>query len=84
MAQEFRQSSKSTEVFLGRQFDYVITICDHAREVCPVSPGAAAQLAWSFPDPALAEGSHDERLEVFRAVRDEIAARVGDFIARLG
>jgi arsenate reductase len=72
------QYSKSVDEMTEKQFDYVITVCDRAREACPVFPGVN-QLHWSFEDPAEARGTDDERLVVFRRVRDEIAARVSDF-----
>jgi len=73
--------SKSVEEFAGREFDYVITVCDNANERCPVFPGNTRRLHWSFEDPAAAEGEEAERLAVFRRVRDEIRARLRDFIA---
>src|ERR1051325_5010923 len=73
--------SKSVEEFEGREFDYVITVCDNARESCPVFPGRTERIHWSFDDPAAAEGSHDERLAVFRRVRDEIDARLREWSA---
>lgn len=72
------QRSKSVVEMMGEQFDYVVTVCDHAREACPVFPGAARHLHWSFDDPASAEGSEEERLEVFRRVRDEIVLRISE------
>jgi arsenate reductase len=68
--------------YLGESFDWVITVCDDARESCPVFPGARAQEHWSFEDPSAAIGTDDERLEVFRRVRDEIAARIREFLRR--
>ncbi len=62
----------------GNAFDHVITVCDHARETCPVLPGGR-QHHWRFDDPAAATGSRDERMAVFRRVRDEIAARLRQF-----
>ena len=73
------QRSKPVDQMTGEQFDYVITVCDRAREACPVFPGRANRLHWSFDDPAEAEGSEQERLEVFRRTRDEIAASINDF-----
>jgi arsenate reductase len=73
------QSSKSVDEMKGQQFDYVITVCDRAREACPVFPHDAKKLHWSFEDPAEATGTEGERLSVFRRVRDEIAERVRDF-----
>ena len=69
-------TSKSSEAFAGQAFDYAITVCDDAREACPFFPGAAHQLHWSFDDPAAATGTDDERLAVFRRVRDEIGERI--------
>lgn len=68
--------SKRVEEFLGQRPDYVITVCDRAKEACPTVPGGAAVLHWSFDDPAEAQGSVDDRLQVFRRVRDEIADRI--------
>jgi arsenate reductase len=70
------QGSKTLERYLGEPFDYVVTVCDAANEACPVFPGAKSRLHWSFRDPSQAGGSDEERLEVFRAVRDEILARI--------
>ena len=57
-------------------WDLVVTVCDSARESCPVFPQPVEQVHVSFPDPALAKGSEGERLAVFRAVRDDIEARL--------
>jgi arsenate reductase (thioredoxin) len=70
------QESKTLDQYLGELFDYVITVCDDANEACPFFPGAQSRLHWSFEDPSRAEGSEEERLEVFRRVRDGIEARV--------
>jgi arsenate reductase (thioredoxin) len=70
------QESKGLERYLGEPFDYVVTVCDDANEACPVFPGAKNRLHWSFGDPSRATGSDEERLEVFRAVRDEIQRRI--------
>lgn len=74
--------SKSVDEFSGQEFDYVITVCDNANEQCPVFPGKTQRIHWSFEDPAAAEGDMSERLNVFRRVRDEIAARLREFTAR--
>ncbi|HZB82322.1 MAG TPA: arsenate reductase ArsC [Rubrobacteraceae bacterium] len=66
------QESKTLKGYLGQPFDYVITVCDTAKEACPVFPGAKRRLHWSFEDPAVAVGSEEERLKVFRSVRDKI------------
>jgi arsenate reductase (thioredoxin) len=70
------QESKTLDGYLDQPFDYVITVCDDANEACPVFPGARNRLHWSFEDPSQAEGSEDERLAVFRRVRDEIRVRI--------
>jgi arsenate reductase (thioredoxin) len=72
------QASKTLERYLGEPFDYVVTVCDDANEACPVFPGAEGRLHWSFQDPSRAKGSDEERLEVFRKVRDEIQARISE------
>jgi arsenate reductase len=64
--------SKSVDEFAGQRFDYVLTVCDNARESCPIYPGHANRLHRSFDDPAAVEGSEEERLAAFRRVRDEI------------
>jgi arsenate reductase len=71
--------SKSVTEFLGQSFDYVVTVCDRARESCPVFPGGAESLHWGFDDPAEATGSEDERLAVFERVLKEISARLRTF-----
>jgi len=73
------QRSKSVEEFAGQAFDYVITVCDNAREQCPFFPAGTKRIHWSFDDPASAEGDRAARLAVFRRVRDEIRARLGEF-----
>ena len=74
------QRSKSVNEFLGQQFDYVITVCDVARESCPVFPGAARQLHWSVEDPADAEARGVPMLDAFRAARDELHRRIAQFV----
>lgn len=70
------QRSKTLAAYEGEHFDLVITVCDDAREACPYFPGASRQIHWSFKDPAAAGGSEEERLAVFRKVRDQIAERI--------
>jgi arsenate reductase len=77
-----RHRSKSVEDFFGQEFDYVITVCDNANENCPVFPGQTKRIHWSFDDPAAAVGNEAERLAEFRRVRDEIEARLREFVAR--
>ncbi|MGC8793838.1 MAG: arsenate reductase ArsC [Bryobacteraceae bacterium] len=73
--------SKSLDEFLGQPFDYVITVCDQARQSCPVFPGLAERIHWSIEDPAAAQGSEAERLEVFRRAREELRRRIEEFLA---
>ena len=73
--------SKSVDEFAGQEFDYVITVCDNAKEQCPVFPGKTQRIHWSFDDPAAAEGDEAAKLSVFRRVRDEIRHRLRLFVA---
>ena len=73
-----KQRSKDASKLLANRFAWVITVCDNAREQCPVFPGTHKFLHWSLPDPAAAAGTHDERLAVFRRVRDEIARNIDE------
>ena len=73
------QHSKAVDELTHKQFDFVITVCDRAREACPIFPGDAKQLHWSFEDPGEAIGMEEERLRVFRRVRDAIAERLRFF-----
>jgi arsenate reductase len=75
--------SKHVDEFAGQQFDYVITVCDNARESCPVFFGAAKRLHHSFDDPAAGSGSEKERLSLFRRVRDELRAYLADFVRQV-
>lgn len=68
--------SKSVERFRDMEFDAVITVCDDAAENCPVWLGKGKRVHIGFPDPALAEGSDEEKMAVFRQVRDDIRARI--------
>ncbi len=70
------QESNTLGQYLGEPFDYVITVCDEANEACPLFPGAKNRLHWSFEDPSQVTGSEEERLAVFRRVRDEIGERI--------
>jgi len=75
--------SKHVREFEGQPFDYVITVCDDAKESCPIFPGETERIHWSFPDPAAVEGSDMERLAAFRRVRDALAVTLGAFIIRI-
>ncbi|MGQ0809942.1 MAG: arsenate reductase ArsC [Nitrospiraceae bacterium] len=70
--------SKSITEFSGQQFDYVITVCDRAKESCPLFNGSVRMLHWSFEDPAAV--ADPARLDTFRRVRDEIADRICSFL----
>ncbi len=71
-----KQTSKDVVTLLGQHIPYVVTVCDNAKERCPIFPGTWKFLHWSFDDPAQAAGTHEERLAFFRRVRDEIASHV--------
>lgn len=71
--------SKSVNEYIDQTFDYVVTVCDEARQVCPVFPGVHASLHWGYEDPAEAEGTEEERLMVFRKVFIQIGERVRQF-----
>ena len=68
----------STEL-TGQEFDYVLTICDNAKEVCPIFPGRTVMLHHSFDDPAALHGPEEERLTLFRRVRDELRTYLSGF-----
>ncbi len=72
--------SKSVNEFLGQRFDYVITVCDQARQTCPVFPGSGESLHWGYEDPSEASGSEDERLAVYRRVFTQLGERIGQFV----
>jgi arsenate reductase len=72
--------SKSVTEYLGQRFDYVITVCDEARQVCPVFPGVHESLHWGYEDPAAAEGTEDERIAVFRRVFTQMGERINQFV----
>ncbi|MGI9071058.1 MAG: arsenate reductase ArsC [Bryobacteraceae bacterium] len=72
--------SKHVDEFEGQQFDYVITVCDNAREFCPVFFSAAKKLHQDVEDPAALQGSEEQRLALFRRVRDELRAYLGQFV----
>ena len=67
--------SKSVNDFEGQAFDHIVTVCDAAKESCPVFPHIKRILHWNFEDPADAQGSEDSILQVFRRVRDEITTQ---------
>ena len=71
--------SKHVNEFDGQQFDYVLTVCDNAKEICPIFPARTAMIHHSFDDPAALEGNEAERLALFRRVRDEIREYLRSF-----
>jgi len=78
------QQSKHVDSFAGETFDFVITVCDRARQQCPTVPGAHERIHWGFDDPAAVTGPEADRLRVFRRVRDEIRQRLRLFFLANG
>lgn len=79
------QQSKSVSTYLGRMiFSYVITVCSNAEANCPIFPGYTTRMHWPFDDPAAVTGPDDEKLAKFRQVRDQIAARIHEWLVELG
>jgi arsenate reductase len=78
----FGPPSKHVDEFAGESFDYVLTVCDNAKESCPVFPGHGNRLHHAFEDPAALQGSEEERLALFRRVRDEIREYLKTFPAK--
>jgi arsenate reductase len=74
--------SKSVDVFTGQAFDYVLTVCDNAKESCPIFPGKTVTIHQNFEDPAAWHGSEEERLALFRRVRDEMRHYLQGFPSR--
>jgi arsenate reductase len=74
-----RQRAKHVDEFAGQSFDYVLTVCDYAREVCPVFPGSTVMVHHSFVDPGNFRGSKEERLAEFRKVRDQMREYLSTF-----
>jgi arsenate reductase len=73
------QRSKSVDEFLGQAFDSIVTTCDDARNRCPLFPGQGKRLHWGLEDPAKIEGSREEKLKVFRRVRDELETLIRSY-----
>jgi len=78
-----KHRSKSLAEFIGQAFDAVITVCDSAKESCPVFPGGTQRIHWSLPDPSAAEGGEMDRLLIFREVRNALHQRLRQFLAAL-
>lgn len=77
-----RHFSKSLDLFRDEAFDLVVTVCDNAKEACPVFPGAKETLHWPFDDPADSTGTDAEKMSVFRRVRDEIGSKIRDYLGK--
>lgn len=75
-----KQRSKDVREFLGSPIPYIITVCDNAKEHCPIFPGTFTYMHWSIEDPAAAQGTEGEKLAVFRRIRDQIGSRVKGFV----
>jgi len=73
------QRSKSVDEFEGQDFNYVITVCDNAKQSCPVFPAKTKRIHWSIEDPAAVQGSEEEILAAFRRIRDELRLRLQRF-----
>jgi len=75
-----KQTSKSIDRFVKKKFDYLITLCDDAAKSCPHFPGAGKRYHWPFEDPAAAIGTVEERLAVFRKIRDKLKIKIEEFL----
>jgi protein-tyrosine-phosphatase len=78
------QRSKHLDEFAGQSFNYVITVCDRAREVCPVFPDQPVNLHWSLPDPGEMDGSEQERRLAFEQTADQLTTRIHYFLSFMG
>lgn len=76
-----RARSKHLNEFIKQPFDYVITVCNSAAETCPIFPGRAQRIHWSFPDPAAVKGRDEQRLQVFRQTRNAIEDKLKAWLA---
>jgi arsenate reductase len=73
-------ASKVYDGLMQERWDYLVTVCDDANERCPFVPGSVKRLHWSFEDPSRARGTEEERLHVFRRVRDQIEQRLAEWL----
>jgi arsenate reductase (thioredoxin) len=71
-----KHRSKNVNEFLGKPIEYVVTVCDRAKESCPIFPGTYKFLSWSLDDPAAVTGTKEEKLQFFRGIRDEISRNI--------
>ena len=74
--------SKSTDPYVDQAIDLAVTVCDNAREACPMLPGVKETVHWPFDDPADAGGTEEEKMAVFRRVRDEIMTRIASYLGQ--
>ncbi len=72
--------SKSVDEFRDQSFDVVLTVCDHARESCPLFPGSPQAIHWSIPDPAAVQGDGEDKIRAFREARDMLRERTAGFV----
>jgi len=75
--------SKNVSVFIGQKFDYIITLCESAKQNCPFFPGNAVRLHWGIEDPAIAAGTEAEIQDAFRIARDKIKNNVIELLEKL-
>jgi arsenate reductase len=73
---------RSVDEYIAERFDLVITVCDNAKEACPIFPGAPAMLHWGMDDPAEVEGSDQEKALAFASARDRLAERIDDYLKK--
>ena len=76
------QKSKSVEGLLGQTFDYVVTVCSNAERSCPVFPGEYKKIHWDLDDPADAKGTREEKIKVFKDIRDQIKGLIISFLKK--
>jgi arsenate reductase len=76
--------SKSLDEFVNEKFDFVVTLCDHAAESCPIFFGGVQRIHMGFPNPAAVSGTQEERLATFRKVRDQIREEMVSFLTKQG
>jgi len=78
------QSAKGLQQYLGKvHFAYLITVCSRADQLCPIFPGMGQRLSWPFEDPAVLEGSPEQKLDKFRRVRDQMEQRIQQWLSEL-
>jgi arsenate reductase len=78
-----KQKSKSVSGFLGQHFDYVITVCDNAKQTCPIFPGKHEKIHWGLEDPAQAQDTEEGKIKVFRKIRNQIKENILGFLKQV-